>query len=324
MSQEERRQLRVRGLLEAPVLRLRLLTGEQGLDREIRVSEVQKPGLALAGHLESLHTERIQVLGFSEVSYLEGLAPEMALRRVEELCALPIPCVLVSRGLRVPDSLVQTCGAQGVPLLRTTLSSAQLLEELRVVVSATLDPYTTLHGVLVDVFGVGILLLGKSGIGKSETALELVMHGHRLVADDIVEIRRRTPHAVYGSGPELIKHHIEVRGLGIINIKDLFGVAAVRDNKKIEQVVQLEEWSREAEYDRLGVEGQTQQILGVEVPLVRLPVRPGRNISTIIEVAARIRLMKFQGHNSAKDFQERLIKAIASPRPARPQYGDVE
>jgi len=316
--------LLVESLLEAEPLALELLAGEEGLSNEIKEGAVQKPGLALAGHLESLHADRVQVVGFSEISYLETLSQERAWQRVEDLCATSIPCILVTRGLDVPECMESTCGKRGLPLLRTSLSSAELIEELTIVLGANLDPSSTVHGVLVDVFGVGLLLLGKSGIGKSETALDLVMHGHRLVADDIVEIRWRNPHAVYGSGPQIIKHHMEIRGLGIINIKDLFGIASVRDTKKIEQVVQLEEWNEEEEYDRLGVDSLTHRILGVEIPLIRLPVRPGRNMSTIIEVAARNRLLKFQGHYSARDFQERLIRAIARPDHVMLRADDVE
>src|SRR5206468_7124632 len=178
-----------------------------------------------------------------------------------------------------------------------------------------LSPTTAIHGVLIDVFGVGILLLGKSGIGKREAALDLVLRGHRLVADDIVEIRKRPPDMIYGGGSEIIKHHMEIRGLGIINIKDLFGISAVRDAKKIELVVELVEWNEEEEYDRLGVEELRHSILDVAVPMVRVPIRPGRPISSITEVAARNLLLKFQGKHSAREFQDRLNRALADAQP---------
>ena len=314
----------VRDLLDKQGLRLELLVGEEGLSRTIRVPDLQKPGLALAGHLESLHPERVQVLGYSETSYLESLPEESAIRRLKDLGDTGIPCVVLTRNLEAPPQLLAICSEKGLPLLRSSLSSTVLIEELSNHLSSRLNPSTTVHGVLVDVFGVGILLLGKSGIGKSEAALDLVMHGHRLVADDIVEIRRRGYHSLYGIGPEIIRHHMEIRGLGILNIKDLFGVAAVRDTKKIELVVELVDWDPEEEYDRLGVDEPTHTILEVEVHKIKLPVRPGRNMTTIIQVAARNQLLKLQGHHSAREFQERLIAAISESRAPGPVEIDVE
>lgn len=309
--------LPVSTLLEAQSLQLELLAGREGLVRGVASTEIQKPGLALAGHLESLHPARVQVLGFSEISYLQTLAEEMVATRTRELCSKDIPCVIVTRGLQVPPSLVAVCTERQLPLLRSPLPSLEFIEQLHAFLSVCLSPASSLHGVLVDVFGIGILLLGKSGIGKSELALDLVMRGHRLVADDIVELRRETTESVYGSGPDLIKHHMEIRGLGILNIKDLFGIAAVRDDKKVEVVVELVEWAEDEEYDRLGVEEQSYPILGVDIPLVRLPVRPGRNMTSIIEVAARNQLLKVRGHHSAREFQDRLVRAIADGHAVR-------
>ena len=311
-------------LLNQRELRLRLEAGGDGLERQVEEPAVQKPGLALAGHLESIHPERVQVIGYSEVSYIDSLSGYMADQRVKALCARPIPCIVVTRGLSVPTCLREACSAVGLPLLCTPLSSAEFINELVFVLQSWLGPSTSMHGVLVDVFGVGILILGRSGVGKSETALELVMHGHRLVADDIVEVRRRGPHYIYGSGPKIIKHHMEIRGLGIINVKDLFGISAVRDTKKIELVVELHEWRPNEEYDRLGVDSTTYEILGVRVPNARLPVRPGRNMTAIIEVAARNQLLKWQGHHSAREFQARLIRAIERSQDVPLLGSDVE
>jgi HPr kinase/phosphorylase len=211
-----------------------------------------------------------------------------------------------------------------VPLLSTPLMSSVFINRVTKFLEFRLAPSTTVHGVLIDVLGVGVLLLGKSGIGKSEAALDLVMRGHRLVADDIVDIRRRPPDIVFGSGSDIIKHHMEIRGLGIINIKDLFGIAAVRDTKKIELVVELVEWSPDEEYDRLGVEDLTYTILDVTIPQLRIPVRPGRNMTSIIEVAARNQLLKIQGHHSAREFQDRLNKAIAEAKPREYVPDEVE
>ncbi|HET6436449.1 MAG TPA: HPr(Ser) kinase/phosphatase, partial [Anaeromyxobacter sp.] len=212
----------------------------------------------------------------------------------------------------------------GVPLLRTTHLSSTFIEAVQTCLEDVLTAQTSMHGVLLDVFGVGILLLGKSGIGKSEIALDLVMRGHRLVADDIVDVRRRTPDSVVGAGSEIIKHHMEIRGLGIINIKDLFGVAAIRDRKKIEIVLELVEWDPGVEYDRLGVEDRKFRILDVEIPMLIVPVRPGRNMTTIVEVAARNHLLKLQGHHSAREFQDRLNRAIAVAPGGRMGELDVE
>ena len=297
-------------------LHLELVSGKQGLAKKITIPRIQKPGLALAGHLESLHPARVQVLGSSEISYLQTLGAEMAAARTRELCSRDIPCVIVTRGLEVPPSLMAVCAERQLPLLRSPLPSLELIEQLRGFLGVCLSPTSSLHGVLVDVFGIGILLLGKSGIGKSELALDLVMRGHRLVADDIVELRHATD-SIYGSGPDLIKHHMEIRGLGILNIKDLFGIAAVRDDKKVELVVELVEWAEDEEYDRLGVEEQSYSILGVNIPMIRLPVRPGRNMTSIIEVAARNQLLKVRGHHSAREFQDRLVRAIADGRAVR-------
>jgi len=317
-------ELPVRDLLEKQSLKLELLVGEGGLSRQVVTPNLQKPGLALAGHLESLHADRVQVMGYSEISYLKSLPEDAGEERVAELCHTGVPCIVLTRSLEAPTYLSAACEDNDVPLLRSSLSSEALIDELSNHLASRLNPSTTVHGVLVDVFGVGILLLGKSGIGKSETALDLVMHGHRLVADDIVEIRRRGYHVLYGIGPEIIRHHMEIRGLGILNIKDLFGVSSVRATKKIELVVELVDWDPREEYDRLGVDEQTHTILDVEVHKIKLPVRPGRNMTTIIQVAARNQLLKLQGHHSAKEFQERLIGAIAESRAAEPVESDVE
>jgi HPr kinase/phosphorylase len=321
--QNAQKGLPISALLQLPTLRLQCRAGQEGFERLVETPELQKPGLALAGHLESLHVDRVQVLGYSEMSYLGTLTPEVAAERFHALCKRHPPCVVVTRGQEIPEYLVRCCGEEKVPLLYTPLPSAELLDQLRSHLQSYVSPSTSLHGVLVDVFGIGILLLGKSGIGKSELALDLVMRGHRLVADDIVELHRER-YSIYGAGPDIIKHHMEIRGLGILNIKDLFGIAAVRDKKKVELVVELVEWNEEEEYDRLGVDEQNYCVLEMEISLVRLPVRPGRNMTSIIEVAARNQLLKVRGHHSAREFQDRLVRAIAESRPGNIQGSDVE
>ncbi len=294
-------------------LRLSLVGGAAGLSRKVSSARIQKPGLALAGFTEYLHRERIQIFGNTEMSYLQTLPRE---RRVEVLRAFfgqEVACLVVTKDIEIPPEMVAAGEEAGVPVFRSSHLSSTFIQGVQSFLEEQLTASTSMHGVLLDVLGVGILLLGKSGIGKSEIALDLVMRGHRLVADDIVEVKRRIQDAVVGAGSEIIKHHMEIRGLGIINIKDLFGVAAIRERKKIEIVLELCEWDPDVEYDRLGVDERKFRILDVEIPMLVVPVRPGRNMTTIIEVAARNHLLKQQGHHSAREFQERLNRAIALP-----------
>jgi HPr kinase/phosphorylase len=306
-------------------LQLTLVAGAEGLDRVISSPRIQKPGLALAGFTEHLHRERVQVFGNTEVSYLETLTFDEQRASLEKLLLdTEIACVVVTKDLTVPPTLIEACTKAGLPLMKTPQMSSTFIEKVTAFLEEALTDATSLHGVLMDVFGVGILLLGKSGIGKSEIALDLIMRGHRLVADDIVEGTKRRAGTVYGSGNPIIKHHMEIRGLGIINIKDLFGVASVRDRKKVELVIELVEWDPEQEYDRLGLKDRFFTVLEVDLPLSTLPVRPGRNLTTLIEVAARNHLLKLQGHHSARDFAERLNRAIAAGAMRRPLKEEVE
>ncbi|MCG5054584.1 MAG: HPr(Ser) kinase/phosphatase [Myxococcales bacterium] len=288
-----------------------LLAGEGGLNRPITVSRIQKPGLALSGFVRQVHPERVQVLGGTEISYLASLPEQEARHGIETLMALEPACCVVTKGLDVPPDLLRAAEHRNIAVLRTPLVSSVAIETLQTFLEAQLAPSVSLHGVLLDVLGVGVLLLGKSSVGKSETALELIMKGHRLVADDLVEIRRTGQDQLIGWPSELIKHHMEIRGLGIINIKDLFGVAAVRDEKKLELVIELLDWKEADTHDRLGLEEMVFPILDVPVPLLRLPVSPGRNVSALVEVAARNRLLQVQGHHSAREFQEKLDRAMA-------------
>jgi HPr kinase/phosphorylase len=300
-------------------LSLAVLAGQAGLARRVTVPRIQKPGLALAGYLEQVHRDRVQVLGATEIGYLEGLPAPKRSAGLEALVALQPACIVITRALAAPAGLRQLCEDRGVALLGTTLMSSVFIDRITKYLEDQLSATTSVHGVLMDVLGVGILILGKSGIGKSEAALDLVMRGHRLVADDIVDIRKKGPDTVFGSGSEIIKHHMEIRGLGIINVKDLFGISAVRDAKKIELVVELVEWREDEEYDRLGTDELYYRVLDIDLPQLRVPVRPGRNMTSIIEVAARNQLLKVQGHHSAKVFQERLNRALSEGR-RRPDF----
>lgn len=291
-------------------LKLELVAGKAGLTRRISSSRIQKPGLALTGFTEHLHPERLQVFGNTEVSYLRTLTLEQQTAVLQKVFESNLACVVVTKGLDVPEPLVDGCERTGLALMRTPLISSAFISQVQSFLEEGLTAMGSLHGVLVDVFGVGVLLLGKSGIGKSEIALDLVMRGHRLVADDIVNLVRRQGD-VYGHGNEMIQHHMEIRGLGILNIKDLFGVASVRDRKKIELVIELVEWTSGTEFDRLGLEQESMNILGAELPHAVVPVRPGRNMTTIVEVAARNHLLKLRGHHSAQEFAERIAQAIS-------------
>jgi HPr kinase/phosphorylase len=310
--------LTVRSLLEeGSGLRLVLLAGESGLGRRITIHRIQKPGLALAGYVRQVHPERVQVLGATEISYLQTLSDEEARKSIDAFLSLNPACVVVTKGLDVPRLLLDGADRVGVPLLRTPLVSSAAIDSIQKHLELQLAPTASIHAVLMDVLGVGVLLLGKSGIGKSEAALDLIMRGHRLVADDLVEVRRTSEDVLVGWASELIKHHMEVRGLGIINIKDMFGVAAVRDEKRIELVLELIRWDQSESHDRLGLDEMVYPILEVPVPLLRIPVSPGRNVSSLIEVAARNRLLQVRGHHSAREFQERLDRALADARERR-------
>ncbi len=295
-------------------LDLVLLAGERGLERYVQVPRIQKPGLALAGYTTNLHADRLQVLGSTELSYLDELIARDAAKAeqaVRRLCALDICCFIVTKGLQPPANLLAEANRRHIPLLRTHHQSSTFISLITQYLEERLLPQTNLHGVLVDVLGVGVLLTGKSGIGKSECALDLVLRGHRLVSDDIVKVRLKMPAVLFGEGSDLLHYHMEIRGLGIINIKHLFGVSAVRERKKIDMVIDLVKWQEGQEYDRLGLEGETYEMLGVSLPLLTIPVGPGRNITTIVEVAARNQLLKEMGYHSAVEFEDRLEQRMA-------------
>ena len=304
-------------------LRVELVAGGEGLSRRLTSARVQKPGLALAGFLAHLHRERLQVFGYTEISFLATLSPERQAKVCRDLFAADIAALCVTKNLEVPEVLQVEAVRTQVPLLRTKNLSSTFIASVERFLEDALTARTSLHGVLIDVLGIGVLILGKSGIGKSECALDLVLRGHRLVADDIVDVKRKGD-CVLGAGSAIIKHHMEIRGLGIINIKDLFGVASVRDHKKIEVAVELVEWDPAVEYDRLGVDERRFTVLDLEIPLLVVPVRPGRNMTTIIEVAARNHLLKLQGHHSALEFQDKLNRAIADGQSRRPIGSEVE
>ena len=290
---------------------LEVLTGEEGLKRPIEVADLHRPGLVLAGYSEHYAKERVQLLGMTEVSFFNKLSEAERRERAAALCQDETPCLVVTRQLDVPQELMEAATEHRVPLLRSSTTTTTLASRLTGYLENRLAPSTTIHGVLVDIYGVGMLITGSSGIGKSETALELVKRGHRLVADDAVEIRQTADNELHGNAPELIKHLLEIRGLGIINVLTLFGVGAVRNLKKISVVARLEAWQQDKQYDRLGLDEEKTKIIDTELPLITIPVRPGRNLAVIIEVAAMNYRLKNMGHNAAKEFTTRLTQTIS-------------
>ena len=291
-------------------LPIELLSGDPGLERTIVSPHIQKTGLALAGFDEYLRPGRILVFGESEVRYLERQSADQRLTTLAAAFSHDIPCVLITGGWDPPVKLLTASERYHVPLLRTPVATPMAIAKLTSWLDDTLAVRQVIHGVLMDILGLGVLIEGESGIGKSECALDLVVRGHRLVADDTVEVRRRAETAVLGTCPELMRHHMEVRGLGVINIRDLFGVASTRTSKRVELVVQLERWDPSREYDRLGLDERFYELLGLNVPLIRMPVAPGRNLAILVEVAARNQLLRARGRHAARDLAARLDETL--------------
>lgn len=301
-------------------LGLELCAGEGGLARILRSTQIQMPGLALAGYTAFVRRDRVQVLGETELSFLETLAPEVRARALAAFMACEVACIVVTKGLAPPADLIEHCQRGDTPLFSTPMTSSEVIRKLLAYLDDLLSPRCSLHGVLVDVDGVGVLMTGTSGIGKSECALDLVARGHRLVADDVVEIRRRGEDLV-GQASPLIQNLIEIRGLGILDVAELYGVAATRGRKRIELHIELESWSLEGRYDRVGLEEITRDILGVGVRSLVIPVQPGRNVAGIVEVAARNLLLQLRGHHAARELNRRIQRAIDEARARSPDDG---
>ena len=302
----------LRDLADSRALDLELLAGADGVDRRITIPHTQKTGLALSGFDAYLRGGRVLVFGESEVRYLDTLPPETRGRVMERVLSRDLPCVIVTDGHMPPPEAIAEANRARVPLLRTRVATPEAMARL----SALLDTYLAargiVHGVLMDILGLGVLVIGESGIGKSECALDLVVRGHRLVADDAVELRCRAQSFIIGSCPELTRHHMEIRGLGVINVQDLFGVASTRTSKRVELVVQLERWEPGREYDRLGLDDTFYETLDVRIPMIRMPVAPGRNVAILVEVAARNRLLRSRGHHAARRLADRLDRQLES------------
>lgn len=309
--------LRLRDFLERPddPLQLEALTGAVGLDRSVPDPEVASPGLALAGYTGRFAPQRLHVMGETEIMYLTSLPATERHRLLSNFFSFDLPCVFITKGLEVPPELLALALEKGVPLLRSRLKTAEFYRRIKPLVEEAFAPRTTLHGSLSDVYGVGLLFVGRSGIGKSECVLDLVERGHRLVADDVVQVTRRGSDILIGRGHELAGHHMEIRGIGLIDIQSLFGVRAVRQQKRIEVVVQLEDWETARDTtERTGLAHQTIEVLGVQIPKVVVPLNPGKNITVVSEVVAMMHLLRYAGVDVAAAFNDRLIKRMKEKR----------
>ncbi|GLG01351.1 HPr kinase/phosphorylase [Alicyclobacillus hesperidum subsp. aegles] len=294
-------------------LDLRVFNDDADLDKMIYTRDINRPGLALAGYLRYHPAERVQILGRTELSFLRGMNEKEKALRVFAFCSYQqTPCILITRGDTPPPVLLAEATSKHIPVLGTNMVTTRLTAAISNYLEERLAPETLQHGVLVDVYGIGILITGSSGIGKSETGLELIKRGHRLVADDAVVIRQISDESLVGSAPPLLQHLLEIRGLGVLNAMTLFGAGAVRTHKRISMVIHLEAWRENHAYDRLGIDMETMKILDLEVPKVTVPVRPGRNLAVIVEVAAMNFRLKGMGLDAAKAFTQELEQVIAS------------
>ncbi len=291
-------------------LTLDLLAGGSGLERCITSPHIQKTGLALAGFDEYLQPGRVLIFGESEIRFLESLTADARLKALQAALRHDFPCIVITGGFAAPAELTLEAERAGLPLMQTATVTPTAIARLSAWLDDALAERTIVHGVLLDVLGLGVLLTGDSGIGKSECALDLIVRGHRLVADDSVDVKRRTDTDLIGSCPDPTRHHMELRGLGIINVRELFGVSSTRSSKRIALVVQLERWEAGREYDRLGIDDAFLELLGVRIPLIRMPVAPGRNIAILVEVAARNQLLRARGHHAARLLAERVNQAL--------------
>jgi HPr kinase/phosphorylase len=312
-------------LKEHNSLNLRCIGGRKGLIREISIPDLNRPGLALSGFYESFAFERLQVFGRGEVSYLKKLAEEGKNDTIHQMFTFPIPCCIFTHNLTPDRDFFEEAEKAQCPILQTDLGTSEFSSRIIRILSDIFAPRQSVHGVLVEVYGVGILILGDSGVGKSETALELIKQGHRLVADDVVDIHCVNGNILMGAGAnKIIGHHMEIRGLGIINITHLFGVGAIRDRMQIQLVVKLAEWDSRKNYDRLGTEESFMEFLGVSIPKLEIPVKPGRNIPIIIETAAMNERLKKMGYNAAKEFNQNILKWIESDTARSVYFGSED
>lgn len=289
---------------------MEVIAGKAGLHRKVTETDLSRPGLEMAGYFSHYSSDRIQVLGTTELSFYNLLPDEEKEGRMAKLCRPETPAIIITRGLEAPEELIESCNRESTPLLISDLSTTKLMGQVTSYLESELAPETSLHGVLVDVYGVGVLVTGDSGVGKSETALELVKRGHRLVADDNVEIKEINKNELIGKAPKIIEHLLEIRGLGIINVMTLFGAGSILMEKRIKLNINLETWHKEKIYDRVGLNEETLKILDSKITKKTIPVRPGRNLAVIIEVAAMNYRLNNMGINTAEEFNNRLNAEI--------------
>jgi HPr kinase/phosphorylase len=293
-------------------LNLDLVQGNEGLNRHIKKPEVHRPGLGLAGYIKNLASARILVFGKIEVKYIKELDPDVRLERLDTLLSEKTPAVIVTRRLFPPKELTIICKKKGIPLFRTSITTMNLLSQLLLFLNEEFSPTITVHGNLVEVYGVGVLIQGDSSIGKSEAALGLLEKGHRLISDDIVKIKKKQGKYLIGSGPKLTRHLMEIRGMGILNVAHLYGAVCVRPDKSVDIIIKLEEWDNHHFYDRVGLSEKYSDILGIDIPYHTLPVKPGRDVILLIETISLQHRLREMGYNSAREFNTKLLETIAT------------
>ena len=296
---------------------LDLVAGKAGMGRGIKVPEVYRPGLNLAGYLKNYSPKRFLIFGRLEVEYLKELDPKERLARLKGILSKKVPAVIVTRRLRPPKELEKLCEECKIPLFRSSKPTMRLLNELTILLTEEFSVSISCHGTLVEAFGVGVLIQGDSSVGKSEAALGLIERGHRLISDDVVKVRKCEGNRLEGCGPELTRHLLEIRGIGIINVAHLYGAVCISENKRIDIIVKLEAWDDKHFYDRVGLEEKYEDILGVKIPFHILPVKPGRDVVLLLETIVLNHRLKEMGYHSAKEFNVKLLEAIASRQKAR-------
>lgn len=304
-------------------LGLELIAGKAGMKRRIRVPEAQRPGLGLSGYLKGFAGKRILIFGKVEVEYVRHLKPEVRVERLQSILTNMTPAIIVARRLRPPKELVNICEEREIPLLRANMTTMNLISKMTLFLAEEFAPTMSCHGTLVEVFGVGVLIQGDSSVGKSEAALGLLERGHRLISDDIVKVKKREGGYLEGFGAELTQHHMEIRGIGIINVANLYGAVCVRDNKSIDIVVKLEAWDDQNFYDRVGLDEKYCDILGVQLPFHVLPVKPGRDVVLLLETIALNHRLKGMGYNSAKEFKSKLLGMISEKTKRRKMISET-
>ena len=292
-------------------LELQLIAGKDGMSRQIKLPETERPGLSLSGYLKGYSEKRVLVFGRVEIEYLRDLDHDLRIERLKGILSSKVPAVIVARNFRPPIELTQICNKESIPLFRTPLRTTALFSKLTVILVEEFSPSLSCHGTLVEAFGVGVMIQGDSSIGKSETALGMIERGHRLISDDVVIVRKKEGTYLDGSGPELTRHLLEIRGIGIINVANLYGALCVSESKKIDLIVKLEEWDHGHFYDRVGLEEKYIEMLGVKVPFYVMPVKPGRDVVLLLETVVLNHRLKSMGYNSAKEFNIKLLETIS-------------